>query len=66
MYRALAGEKKPVWLSTLGGFIPGRIAVISAFIYFGCTLLPLVYYFGALYFLVSSFQWVVVNFVKGK
>jgi len=66
MYRALAGEKKPGWLSALGGFIPGRIVVISAFIYFGSTLLPLVYYFGALYFLVSSLQWVVVNFVKGK
>lgn len=66
MYRALAGERKPGWLSALGAYVPGRILLLGVFAYFNFSLLPLVYYFGALYFAISSLQWVFANFVKGK
>lgn len=66
MYRALASEKKPRWLDAIGLYIPGRIAVIVAFAIAGFDLTSLVYYFGALYFLIASVQWVISNFAKGK
>jgi hypothetical protein len=66
MYRALAGEKKPKWLSLLGLYIPGRLLLIAAFIAADFSLTPLMYYFATLYFLVASLQWVVANFMKGK
>jgi hypothetical protein len=58
MYRALQGEKKPAWLSIAGGFIFGRLFVIALWISLGWSLTILVYYFCALFFIVSSVQWV--------
>ena len=58
MYRALQSEAKPRWLSIAGGFISGRLLVLAAFIWTGLSLLPLVYYFGILFFVISSIQWV--------
>jgi phosphatidylglycerophosphate synthase len=58
MYRALQNEKKPAWLSIAGGFIFGRLFVIALWIWLGWSLIILVYYFCALFFIVSSVQWV--------
>jgi phosphatidylglycerophosphate synthase len=58
MYRALQGEAKPKWLSIAGGFIVGRLLVIAAFVWAGISLLLLLYYLGALFFIISSVQWV--------
>lgn len=66
MYRALAGEKKPQWLTALGLSIPGRLLLIGLFVIYGLSLQNLVYYFGALYFFIASFQWIAANVVKGK
>jgi hypothetical protein len=58
MYRALQGEAKPKWLSIAGGFIVGRLLVLAILVWSGVTLLPLLYYLGALFFVISSVQWV--------
>jgi hypothetical protein len=58
MYRALQGEAKPKWLSIAGGFIVGRLLVIAVLVWAGISLLPLLYYLGALFFVISSVQWV--------
>ncbi|MFM2264537.1 MAG: hypothetical protein RLY81_889, partial [Actinomycetota bacterium] len=50
MYRALQSEAKPKWLSFVGGFIAGRLLVVSIFVYFGISLQPLLYYFAVLFF----------------
>jgi len=57
MYRALQGESKPRWLAIAGGFIFGRLAIISIWTWLGLSLIPLVCYFSILFFLVSSIQW---------
>ena len=58
MYRALQGEKKPIWLSVAGGYIFGRLFVIAIWVWMGWSLTILVYYFSTLFFLVSSIQWI--------
>ncbi|CAN2229544.1 CDP-alcohol phosphatidyltransferase [Candidatus Nanopelagicaceae bacterium] len=58
MYRALQGEAKPKWLSIAGGFIVGRLLVIAVLVWGGVSLLPLLYYLGALFFVISSVQWI--------
>jgi hypothetical protein len=58
MYRALQGEAKPKLLSIAGGFIVGRLLMIAALVWAGVSLLPLLYYLGALFFVISSVQWV--------
>jgi hypothetical protein len=58
MYRALQGEAKPKWLSIAGGFIVGRLLVLSVLVWAGVSLLPLLYYLATLFFVVSSVQWV--------
>jgi hypothetical protein len=58
MYRALQGEAKPKWLSIAGGFIVGRLLVLAILVWSGVSLLPLLYYLGALFFVISSVQWV--------
>ena len=58
MYRALQSEAKPKWLSFVGGFIAGRLLIVSIFVYFGISLEPLLYYFAVLFFVISSVQWV--------
>jgi hypothetical protein len=66
MYRALQSEAKPKWLSIAGGFIVGRLLVISALVWAGISLLPLLYYLGALFFIVSSVQWVASRKAEAK
>ena len=58
MYRALQSEAKPKWLSIAGGFIVGRLLVLAILVWAGVSLLPLLYYLGALFFIISSVQWV--------
>lgn len=58
MYRALQSEAKPQWLSIAGGFIAGRLFVVSLLVYFEISLQPLLYYFVALFFVISSVQWI--------
>jgi len=58
MYRALQSDKKPFWLSVSGGFVFGRLALITLWIWLGWSLTILVYYFSALFFIISSFQWI--------
>jgi phosphatidylserine synthase len=58
LYRALQGEHKPKWLSLAGAFILGRLAILGIFIAFSWSLTPLVWYFGVLFLVVSSIQWV--------
>jgi phosphatidylserine synthase len=58
MYRALQGEHKPKWLSIAGGFILGRVILLGIFLVLGWSIVPLVWYFGVLFFVISSIQWV--------
>ena len=58
LYRALQGEHKPKWLSLAGAFITGRIALLGLFVIFSWSITPLVWYFGVLFLVVSSIQWV--------
>ena len=64
MYRALQGERKPTWLSIAGGYIFGRLLLIALWIWLGWSLTILVYYFSALFFIVSSTQWILSRKVK--
>ena len=59
LYRALQGEHKPKWLSYAGTFIIGRMALLGIFIVFSWSIVPLVWYFGTLFLVVSSVQWVI-------
>jgi len=64
MYRALQGERKPTWLSIAGGYIFGRLLVVALWIWLGWSLTILVYYFSALFFIVSSIQWILSHKAK--
>ena len=64
MYRALQGEKKPIWLSIAGGFIFGRLFIIALWIGLGWSLTILVFYFCILFFIISSVQWVLSRKAK--
>ena len=64
MYRALQNERKPLWLSIAGGYIFGRLLVVALWIWLGWPLLILVYYFSALFFIISSAQWILSHRVK--
>ena len=64
MYRALQNEAKPKWLSILGGFIFGRLALIAIWVWFEIPLLPLIYYFSVLFFFLSSAQWISTHIAK--
>ncbi len=66
LYRALQGEAKPKWISIAGGFIVGRLLVVAALVWAGISLLPLLYYLGALFFVISSVQWVASHKVAAK
>ena len=58
MYRALQSEAKPKWLSIAGGFITGRLLALTALLWLGLSLQPLLYYLATLFFVVSSVQWI--------
>jgi hypothetical protein len=66
LYRALQGERKPNWLAIAGGFIPGRIALFGIFLALGWSIVPLVWYFSLLFFVISSIQWVAGHKARSK
>ena len=66
MYRALQGEHKPKWLAIAGGFIPGRVLFLGIFLALGWSIVPLVWYFSILFFLISSIQWVAGHKARGN
>jgi hypothetical protein len=66
LYRALQSERKPKWLAIFGGFILGRIALLGIFLALGWSIVPLVWYFCTLFFVISSIQWVVGHKARGN
>ena len=58
LYRALQDEEKPTWLSTLGLFVGGRILLLGIAALQGWSHSYFAWYFGALFLVVSSLQWV--------
>jgi hypothetical protein len=66
LYRALQGERKPKWLAISGGFILGRLMLLGIFLTLGWSIVPLVWYFCALFFVVSSIQWIVGHKSRGN
>jgi hypothetical protein len=66
LYRALQGERKPRWLAISGGFILGRILLLGIFLALGWSIVPLVWYFCALFFVISSIQWIVGHKFRGN
>lgn len=66
MYRSLQGEYKPKWLAVAGSFVLGRVILLGIFLALGWSIIPLVWYFGSLFFLVSSIQWVAGHKARSK
>ena len=58
LYRSLQNEKKPIWLSSLGLFIEGRLLVLSIAALSGWRLDYFAWYFSTLFLVISSAQWV--------
>ena len=61
LYRALQNESKPLWLSSLGLYLGGRVLLIGFALYLGWDLSILAWYFGALFLGISSVQWVLAH-----
>jgi len=58
LYRSLQNEKKPIWLSSLGLFIEGRLLVLAIAAFSGWSLDYFAWYFSTLFLVISSVQWV--------
>ena len=58
LYRSLQNEKKPIWLSSLGLFIEGRLLVLAIPAFSGWRLDYFAWYFSTLFLVISSVQWV--------
>ncbi|MGA1333904.1 MAG: CDP-alcohol phosphatidyltransferase family protein [Candidatus Nanopelagicaceae bacterium] len=58
LYRSLQNEKKPIWLSSLGLFIEGRLLVLAIAAFNGWGLDYFAWYFSTLFLVISSGQWV--------
>ena len=58
LYRSLQNEKKPIWLSSLGLFIEGRLLVLAIAGFNGWSLDYFAWYFSTLFLVISSAQWV--------
>ena len=58
LYRSLQNEKKPIWLSSLGLFIEGRLLVLAIAAFSGWSLDYFSWYFSTLFLVISSVQWV--------
>jgi hypothetical protein len=58
LYRSLQNERKPIWLSSLGLFIEGRLLVLSIAALSGWRLDYFAWYFSTLFLVISSAQWV--------
>ena len=61
LYRALQNESKPLWLSSLGLYLGGRVLLIGIALYLGWDLSILAWYFGLLFLGISSVQWVLAH-----
>ena len=61
LYRALQGERKPDWLNALGLFFGGRVLIIFIAVLAGWDLKPFTWYFGILFFVIASAQWVLAH-----
>jgi phosphatidylglycerophosphate synthase len=59
LYRALQNESKPLWLQALGMFIGGRVLILGIAIYLGWDISLFAWYFGAIFLVISSAQWVI-------
>ena len=58
LYRSLQNEKKPIWLSSLGLFIEGRLLFLAIAAFSGWSLDFFAWYFSTLFLVISSAQWV--------
>ena len=58
LYRSLQNEKKPIWLSSLGLFIEGRLLFLAIAAFSGWSLDYFAWYFSTLFLVISSAQWV--------
>ena len=58
LYRSLQNEKKPIWLSSLGLFIEGRLLLLAIAALSGWSLDYFAWYFSTLFLVISSVQWV--------
>jgi phosphatidylglycerophosphate synthase len=58
LYRALQNESKPRWLSALGLFVGGRVLLLGIAGVLDWPMQYFAWYFGVLFLLVSSLQWV--------
>ena len=58
LYRSLQNEKKPIWLSSLGLFIEGRLLVLAIAAFSGWSLNYFAWYFSTIFLVISSLQWV--------
>jgi phosphatidylglycerophosphate synthase len=58
LYRALQGERKPLWLEIAGLYLGGRVLIIGSLLLLGGPEPILAWYFTLLFVLVSSGQWV--------
>jgi phosphatidylglycerophosphate synthase len=58
LYRAMQNESKPVWLSSLGLTVPGRLALLTGAVLMGFDLTVFAAYFFLLFLVVGSVQWV--------
>jgi phosphatidylglycerophosphate synthase len=58
LYRAMQNESKPVWLSSLGLTVPGRLALLTGSVLMGFDLTVFAVYFFLLFLVVGSVQWV--------
>lgn len=58
LYRSLQNEKKPIWLSSLGLFVEGRLLVLAIAAFSGWGLDYFAWYFSTLFLVISSAQWV--------
>lgn len=58
LYRSLQNEKKPIWLSSIGLFIEGRLLVLAIAAFSGWSLNYFAWYFSTIFLVISSLQWV--------
>jgi phosphatidylserine synthase len=59
LYRALQNESKPTWLRALGLYVGGRVLLLGIATYLNWQISPFAWYFGAIFLLISSAQWVI-------
>jgi len=59
LYRALQNEAKPLWLTSLGLNVGGRVLLLGIAIYMGWPIAIFAWYFGVIFLLISSGQWVI-------